>query len=303
MANNFVQVKTSLKPFLLFVCYGYGAYNTDLMEAERISRRSFNKILKGSLIVIGLEACAAGGLLEYGRRKRDPAWLTNFEKYPDELVLYGGEGVRLIDKIEKKLNLLVSLPGTYKVPFMCRGADVQDLLQSDNNKAWTLEELGNLSAVADTLPDTFKMPSKALLLKYPVAGIQHGGCMSETHVGLFIPEIFEPTLPDIWPTREIEMAGVFVHELAHEVVIRRSGLVEKYGQLTGWRREGDKWVNPDNLANKFGIWRIIEEEGPEHELVWAISIYATRSDILEGDPGRFTFIRDNFFEGRTYSNR
>mgnify|MGYP001560854690 CR=1 FL=1 len=273
------------------------------MEAERISRRSFNKLLKGSLIFIGLEACAAGGLLEYGRRRRNPAWLSNLEKYPDELLLYGGEGVRLIDKIEKNLNLLIPLPGTKQVPFLCRGADVQDLLQSESNKAWTLEELGNLSAVAETLPDTFKMPRKALLLKYPVAGIQHGGCMSETHVGLFIPEIFEPTLADIWPTREIELAGVFVHELAHEAVVRNRELVENYGHLAGWRREGDKWVNYDNLANKFGIWRIVEEEGPEHELVWAISLYITRPDILEVDTGRYNFIKDNFFEGRTYSNR
>jgi hypothetical protein len=273
------------------------------METDRISRRSFNKLLKGSVIFLGVEAFSAAALTEYGRRKSNPAWITNFEKYPDELLLYGGEGVALIDCIEKNLNLLVSLPGTKAMPTMCRGADVQNLLQSESNKAWTLRELVVLSEVAKSLPEGFKMPRKALLVKHPIAGIQHGGCMSETYIGLFVPESFVPSLPDIWPTNEIELAGVFVHELAHEAVVGSKEVLESYGRAVGWSREGDKWVNPNNLANRFGIWRVVEEEGPEHELVWAISLYVTRPDILEGDTTRFNFIKDNFFEGRTYSKR
>lgn len=268
----------------------------------RLSRRDFNKLLFGygaAVFATGL-CMAGGGILEYERRKRNAAWLTGIERYPEELAWYGREGVGLIDDIEKNLNLLVPLPGTKPLPSICREADVTGVLQDENNKAWSLAELVTLSQVAECLPKSFQMDDRAILAKYSVGGIEYGGCMTETFIGLLVPEQFEPTMLQVWPSKEKELAGVFIHELAHDLIGRNRYLVVEYAGLTGWRQVEGYWFNPDNISARFGVWRYVEQEGPEHELIFLTSFYVTNPDLVRQDVVRFNFLRDHLFEGKTY---
>lgn len=96
------------------------------------------------------------------------------------------------------------------------------------------------------------------------------------------------------------MDGVFVHELAHDLVDPKQKLIDDYARLTGWRQVEGHWENSNSLANMLNLWREVEEEGPGHELVWAASLYVTRPDLLIRDRQRYLFLKYFLFDGVEY---
>lgn len=170
-----------------------------MQERDSLSRREFLSLsLKIGTGFLLAETTGLLGTVEYVRRKRIPEGLSALEKFPDELFLYGREGVRLIRTIETNLNLSVSLPNAYRLPQGCEGAGVTDILVDELNKEWSISELRTLAFRATTLPPAFKMEKKAILAKYQIGGIQFGGCMDGGFIGLLIPQEFIPSMPNIW---------------------------------------------------------------------------------------------------------
>ena len=70
------------------------------LERQGISRRDFNKVVLAGLGVLTLEAAGMGIVIN--RKSQNSPWQDSAERYPQEVSLYGPEGVKLIDDIEKK---------------------------------------------------------------------------------------------------------------------------------------------------------------------------------------------------------
>ena len=83
---------------------------TKRLERPGISRRDFGKVVLAGLGTLALEATGVGIVLNRG--SKNSPWQESSERYPREEALYGSEGVRLIDDIERKINVVAKKHGT-----------------------------------------------------------------------------------------------------------------------------------------------------------------------------------------------
>lgn len=273
---------------------------------EALSRRQFLRIAgpwAGALAVgaVGLKVMATS------RRGESPL-LAAEERYPKELELYGKEGVGFIDKIEEKLNFVVSLPGTLHVQNI-----FSESQEKTENQPWKLEELRALSEFADELSENFKIKERTILgiFRNPY-GVFRGGVgdtfLSKTpFIFLSAPEDYRfedaSSEPFLWPTLKDELKAAFVHELTHIKTTQNEKLIQAYADFLEWEKKDSEWfcqgeksmVN-DLLARQ----RHPFPEGPEEDLAISAMIFAVNPQLLENsendlDRKRLEFVKRELF--------
>ncbi len=273
---------------------------------EPLSRRQFLKIA-GTWTGI-LAASAIGLEVMISSKKSKSPFLTAEERFSKELELYGQEGVGFIDTIEKKLNLIVPLPGT--LPVQNIFGESQELIV---NQQWKLEELKVLSEFANELSGNFKMDEKTMLgiIKGPYRGFGGGaGHTTLTNtpiIFLFAPEKyrFEDSSIEssLWPTLKEELKAVFVHELTHMKTASDKKLLQTYADLLGWEKKGSEWIyqGEESIVNILLAKRKHAlHEGPEEDLAISAMIFATNPQLLENskndsDRKRIEFVKRELF--------
>ena len=288
---------------------------TKRLERPGISRKDFNKVVSAGLGILALEATGVGIVLNHGI-KNSP-WQESSERYPQEEALYGSEGVRLIDDIERKINVVIPLPNTFQV------TNIFENNSRPPNDTWVIHELKALWEISTKLPSTFSLKEKSLLgiVRGNYSGF--GGVSVQPRIAgvgilplivMFGPRSWETNQassePGIWPNLNEEFKAVFAHELTHKLTRADNELLSRYAEISGWKEEGGKWTY--NGGESF--IRILMEkkrhpnhEGPEEDIAVASMLYATVPNLWQrswssSDTNRFKFLGTTLFNGSAIWN-
>jgi len=271
-------------------------------KKEGISRRNFLKITAA-----WTGALAAGGTgFLYAYEKDKASFFDPERRYPEELRLYGEEGVGTIDKIEKKTNFVVPLPGAIVMENI-----FSESREDVHNQAWKLEELKTISETIDELPEKLK-PTKRIVLgimRGPYPGFGGGaGDLRGLHVlFLWAPEQYDlegkSSKPIFWPSLKEELKATFIHELTHLATVPDKKLIREYAELVGWEEKDSKWIftGQESIVNSFMDERKHDlHEGPEEDIAVSAMFFATNPGLLKDstnnvDQARLKFVKEKLF--------
>lgn len=276
-----------------------------------ISRRDFGKL---ALTGLGLLAAEVTGLgIVINRKSQSSPWRESSERRPQEVAFYSSEHIRLIEDIEKKLNVVMPLPNTFRV------TNIFELNSRLLNQAWSLDEIRALHETSNKLPSAFSLKEKSLLgiVRGNYSGF--GGLSVHSRIprisGLGLPSsivLFGPNNWDpqqassetgIWPSLKEEFQAVFVHELTHKLTVTDREIIYRYAEVSGWKERGGKWVyqGDESLVRELMEKRGHPNyKGPEEDIATATMLYATVPDFWQrswntADVNRFKFLENTFF--------
>lgn len=280
------------------------------LERPGISRRNFGKVALAGLGALALEATGVGIILN--RRRQNSPWKESSERYPQEVALYGPEGVRYINDIENRLNVVMPLPDSFQI------INIFENNSRPPNEAWVIHELKALWEISTKLPSTFFLKEKSLLgiVRGNYGGF--GGVSADPKIaGIRIPPfivIFGPrswetnqvsSEPGIWPSLNEEFKATFVHELTHKITVPDKELLSRYAAISGWEERGGEWIHDGSESLVRSLMekrRDPNHKGPEEDIAFASMLYATVPNLWQrswsrSDIDRFKFLEATLFSG------